>query len=222
MITNLFSIFDPSTSTMSSTWLMLAAPIIMLRQKSNKKSNQERLSKNLVVSTLEKEISHSTGKPKKGLTKINLRIFMLIATLNTSAIYPIVFSTTSHLTVNLTISLILWARLIIIGWTKNTKNILAHIVPQGTPNALINFMVLIEITRNLIRPITLCVRLTANIVAGHLLLSLLGGFILTINKPIILIITPAPIILCILETAVAFIQAYVFITLITLYSTEIH
>jgi F-type H+-transporting ATPase subunit a len=94
-------------------------------------------------------------------------------------------------------------------------------VPQGTPIALMSFMVLIELTRSLIRPITLCVRLTANMIAGHLLMTLLGNAI--INLPFICSLTflIAPLILTILETAVAVIQAYVFITLVTLYVTEI-
>jgi len=84
-----------------------------------------------------------------------------------------------------------------------------------------NFMVLIELVRNLIRPITLCVRLTANMIAGHLLMSLLGGALIKVSLHSSLIMISAPIVLRILEGAVAFIQSYVFITLITLYTAEI-
>jgi len=52
---------------------------------------------------------------------------------------------------------------------------LAHLVPMGTPSVLIPLIVIIEITRNLIRPIALAVRLTANLIAGHLLIALLGN-----------------------------------------------
>jgi F-type H+-transporting ATPase subunit a len=107
------------------------------------------------------------------------------------------------------------------GWVKNTNHILAHLVPQGTPGALINFMVLIELVSNLIRPITLCVRLTANIIAGHLLISLLGNALVRISLTGTAFLLIIPIMLTILEAAVACIQAYVFITLITLYTTEI-
>lgn len=82
-------------------------------------------------------------------------------------------------------------------------------------------MVLIELVRNIIRPITLCVRLTANLIAGHLLLSLLGNALTRINFGLRIFSLPAPLILTILEAAVACIQAYVFITLITLYTTEV-
>jgi F-type H+-transporting ATPase subunit a len=108
----------------------------------------------------------------------------------------------------------------IFGWVNNTNHILSHLVPQGTPNALIIFIVIIELVRNLIRPVTLCVRLTANLIAGHLLITLLGNFIIRINVTLIPVIILAPIVLTTLESAVAFIQSYVFVTLITLYRSE--
>ena len=61
------------------------------------------------------------------------------------------------------------------AWIKETTNALAHLVPLGTPAPLMPFMVVIEVIRNLIRPITLSVRLAANMIAGHLLLTLLGA-----------------------------------------------
>ena len=61
------------------------------------------------------------------------------------------------------------------GGVKAPNSMMAHLVPLGTPVALIPFMVLIELVRNFIRPLTLSVRLAANIVAGHLLLTLLGN-----------------------------------------------
>lgn len=98
---------------------------------------------------------------------------------------------------------------------------LAHFVPQGTPGALMPFMVLIERVRGLIRPMTLAVRLAANMIAGHLLLVLLGGAI-SIFSPLGLVsAVVAQIALVVLETAVACIQAYVFAVLITLYAREI-
>jgi len=99
--------------------------------------------------------------------------------------------------------------------------ILSHLVPQGTPNALIIFIVLIELVRNLIRPITLSVRLTANLIAGHLLISLLGGAIIRVTAFTGVFFIVIPLLLTVLELAVACIQAYVFITLITLYTTEV-
>ncbi len=94
-------------------------------------------------------------------------------------------------------------------------------MPQGTPSPLIIFIVIIELVRNIIRPITLCVRLTANLIAGHLLISLIGNALCSLNSTIAHLSLPLPLTLTILESAVACIQAYVFITLITLYTTEV-
>lgn len=81
-------------------------------------------------------------------------------------------------------------------------------------------MVLIELVRNVIRPITLSVRLAANIIAGHLLLSLLETQLATSSWILLPIIGVAQYLLLILESAVAYIQAYVFSVLTTLYASE--
>ncbi len=101
-------------------------------------------------------------------------------------------------------------------------NVLAHLVPNGTPYPLTPFIVLIEITRRLIRPLTLAVRLAANIVAGHLLLTLLRS---QASNPLLLVsllVISALILLSILEAAVALIQAYVFRVLSSLYINEVN
>jgi len=94
-------------------------------------------------------------------------------------------------------------------------------VPQRTPTALIPFIVLIESIRNVIRPITLSVRLIANIVAGHLLITLLGNQTAAAANFILLGLLITQIILLTLERAVAIIQSYVFAVLTTLYSREV-
>lgn len=97
--------------------------------------------------------------------------------------------------------------------------IAAHIVPYGTPGALLVFMVLIERVRNLIRPLTLAVRLGANIIAGHLLLSLVGGAVrgVVFGSAVYFVL----LLLIVLEMAVAVIQGYVFVTLMVLYFSEV-
>lgn len=110
----------------------------------------------------------------------------------------------------------------LLGITQTPQNILAHLVPLGTPNALIPFMVIIEIVRSIIRPLTLRVRLAANIIAGHLLLTLLGNQGPLANSAVLPLILTALIALAVLECAVAIIQAYVFRVLSTLYVEEVN
>lgn len=100
-------------------------------------------------------------------------------------------------------------------------SLIAHLVPEGTPYVLMPFIVLIERVSILIRPITLSVRLGANIIAGHLLLALIGGVanITKISSIVGAFVGLTP--LLVLESAVAIIQAYVLTVLVTLYIMEV-
>lgn len=95
-------------------------------------------------------------------------------------------------------------------------------MPQGTPAVLIPFIVCIETISNVIRPGTLAVRLTANIIAGHLLLTLIGNTGNSLSLIIINFLIIGQIALLILESAVSIIQSYVFAVLSTLYSSEVN
>jgi len=88
-------------------------------------------------------------------------------------------------------------------------------VPTGTPIALSQFITLIERVSQIIRPITLSVRLAANITAGHILIALSRASVIILNHIRLILI-----VLLILEIAVAFIQRYVFVVLITIYLRE--
>ena len=94
-------------------------------------------------------------------------------------------------------------------------------MPRGTPVALMPVIVIIETVRNIIRPGTLSIRLAANIVAGHLLLTLLGSQGPNVAGITIFILIFSLILLLCLELAVACIQAYVFTILRSLYLNEL-
>lgn len=221
MITNLFSIFDPSRASLNLNWIILMVPPIVTSI-SIKKSSKA-LSIILIVKTLiTKELKSMIRKREESTSNSKIfSLFLVIAILNRTSLLPFNFTITSQISFNLPIALSLWIRYLILGWSKKCKNILAHLVPIGTPNLLLPVIVLIEATRQIIRPITLSVRLTANIVAGHLLISLLGEFSLKSSINFI-VSTPIIITLSFLEICVSIIQAYVLITLLTLYSTEIN
>jgi F-type H+-transporting ATPase subunit a len=101
------------------------------------------------------------------------------------------------------------------------NNIIAHLVPLGTPGALMPIIVLIESIRSVIRPFTLAIRLAANMIAGHLLLTLLGGQGQLGLRLVFLGVMVALVLLLILECAVACIQSYVFTILSSLYLREL-
>lgn len=220
MITNIFSIFDPSSSYYRINWFIIIIPMLIILKNKNKISNKKnKLISNLIVFIYREVKQLIKEKNKKSSANLMLILFIVIITINTTAIMPYVFANTAHLSISLTVSLTIWISTIIYGWKNSFKIIIAHITPIGTPINLINFIVIIEIISNIIRPITLSVRLSANILAGHLLLLLLSNFSIirfTFTRLSALFI----FILALLEIIVAFVQAYVLITLISLYHNE--
>lgn len=218
MIINLFSTFDPCTGNLSLNWLRTILFIILIPNRFWIKNNKTKILLINIIMLLTKEINRLTRN--KRVPIIIIPIFILILNNNLIGLLPYIFTSSSHLVFSISMAIPLWISLMIFGWSKKTNLIFAHLVPVGTPRILIPFMVIIETTRNIIRPGSLSVRLSANIIAGHLLISLLGNT--SCKSSIIISATIIVFILLILfETAVAIIQSYVFITLSTLYSREI-
>merc|ERR550539_240687 len=130
---------------------------------------------------------------------------------------PYIFTSSSHISFTLTLAMPIRLGRIVFSIKNQYNNLFAHLVPRGTPVALMPVIVIIETVRNVIRPGTLSIRLAANIVAGHLLLTLLGS-----QGPNVVGITIFILILLLcLELAVACIQAYVFTILRSLYLNEL-
>lgn len=175
-----------------------------------------------VIQTLHKEFKALLTSSHVGTSILFVSLFSLIVFNNFLGLLPYVFTRSRHIVITLSLSLPLWITLIVFGWLNHTQHIFAHLVPQGTPFVLIPFMVIIETIRNVIRPGTLAVRLAANIIAGHLLLTLLGNTGPSLSLSILSILIFSQILLLILESAVAIIQSYVFAVLSTLYTREIN
>lgn len=150
-----------------------------------------------------------------------IRLFIIIIINNFIGIFNYIFTGTSHLSLNLSLSLLLWFSIMLYGWINFYNHIFIHLVPSGTPFVLIPFIVIIESISNLIRPITLSVRLRANIIAGHLLITLISSTGNNLNIFFLLFILLSQRILIVLELRVSIIQAYVFSVLRTLYRSEI-
>lgn len=225
MITNLFSIFDPSTNfIIPLNWIRTFIGLIFVPYSFWLIPNRFYFFWNFILIKLHNEFKILLGNQSNnnGSTFIFISIFTFILFNNFLGLFPYIFTRTSHLTLSISISLPLWLRFIFYGWINNTNHIFIHIIPQGTPSILMPFIVLIETISNIIRPRTLAVRLTANIIAGHLLITLLSGTRQYINIYIITILIIAQILLLILESAVAIIQSYVIAILSTLYSREVN
>lgn len=225
MITNLFSIFDPSTNifNLSLNWLSTFLGLLIIPAMYWFIPSRYHVVWNSILLTLHKEFKTLLGPAgHNGRTFMFISLFAIIIFNNFLGLFPYIFTRTSHLTFTLALALPLWLSFIIYGWLNHTQHIFAHLVPQGTPAVLIPFMVCIETISNIIRPGTLAVRLAANIIAGHLLLTLLGNTGPSLIFSILSLLIVAQIALLVLESAVAIIQSYVFAVLRTLYSSEVN
>nr|YP_010352999.1 ATP synthase F0 subunit 6 [Archispirostreptus gigas]UOF70482.1 ATP synthase F0 subunit 6 [Archispirostreptus gigas] len=223
MMTNLFSIFDPSTQILNIKLNWVSVMLIFITMPMLYWLNPTRNTTifNLMSSTLKKEFATLLGPTNfAGSTMMLLGLFLLILINNSMGLFPYIFTATSHPMLTITLALPMWVALILYGWINHTIHMLAHLVPQGTPPALTVFMVCIESISNLIRPLTLSVRLAANMIAGHLLMTLLGNQGPTSPFTIFPFVVMTQIALITLESAVAMIQAYVFAVLTTLYISE--
>jgi F-type H+-transporting ATPase subunit a len=225
MITNLFSVFDPSRSifNLSLNWLSTFLGVSLLPFIYWFIPSRYSILWIKITNTLHKEFKTLLGPTSHpGSTFIFISIFTIILFNNFLGLFPYVFTSSRHLVFTLALALPLWLRFIIYGWINHTQHIFAHLVPQGTPAILIPFIVCIETIRNIIRPGTLAVRLAANIIAGHLLITLLGNTGPSLTLILLSFLLLGQIALLILESAVAIIQSYVFAVLRTLYSSEVN
>nr|YP_011002156.1 ATP synthase F0 subunit 6 [Profenusa thomsoni]WPN89808.1 ATP synthase F0 subunit 6 [Profenusa thomsoni] len=225
MMMNLFSIFDPTSSmfNLSLNWLSTLLGLLFLPN--TYWLIMPRI--NMLFLNLSKYIHNELKillgtKSNKGSTLIFFSLFLMILMNNFLGLFPYIFTSTSHLTLTLSLAMPLWLSFIMFGWMNNTNHMFAHLVPQNTPGLLMPFMVLIESISNMIRAITLSVRLTANMIAGHLLVTLLSSTGISMNLSMTLFLILIQMLLLTLESAVAIIQSYVFMVLSSLYSSEVN
>nr|AAG52656.1 ATP synthase 6 [Heterodoxus macropus] len=156
--------------------------------------------------------------------KVNFQIssiFFLILVFNILGIFCFTFSVTSHLVINLSLGFSIWVGTLLYSSIYKLSDFLAHLTPMGCPMVLVPFMVVIEFISMMIRPITLSLRLMANMLAGHMILSLIStGVSLMLS-----LFIPSGMLLLLgfylFEIGVAIIQAYVFSILLSLYWEEV-
>nr|ACC78344.1 adenosine triphosphatase 6 [Laniarius barbarus barbarus] len=151
----------------------------------------------------------------------SLMIFLLLT--NLLGLLPYTFTPTTQLSMNLALAFPLWLATLLTGLRNQPSISLGHLLPEGTPTPLIPALIIIETISLLIRPLALGVRLTANLTAGHLLIQLISTATMALmpTLPAVSILTLLILLLLtILEVAVAMIQAYVFVLLLSLYLQE--
>lgn len=220
LIINLFEIFDPSTrNNLSINWLFIILPIIIFPRIFWLIQSRIIFIIKTLINFIYNEFKVVSKSKYQSNIIIFIRLILYIIITNIFRLIPYVFTLTRHLLLNIILSLTLWFRFLIYLIYNNYIIFLNHLVPLNSPVFLINFIVIIELIRLIIRPWTLSIRLSANLISGHLILTLLGIFIRNFISilPINLIIQN---ILLTLEIFISIIQSYVFSILLILYFSE--
>lgn len=221
---NLFDVIDISF-TNSSLFLLLATIIglFLLIWPLRKKyiiPNKWQMFSELVYDFIKDMVVDVIGKKGLKFLPLVLSLFLFIFLCNFLGLLPYSFTVTSHLIITLSLGLIVFLSILFYGFYKHKFKFLGILLPSGTPIFIAPLMVVIELFSFLARPITLALRLAANMTAGHILLKVLAGFIPSLG----FILGWAPLILIILfigfEAFVAILQAYIFATLSCVYLND--
>ncbi len=146
-------------------------------------------------------------------------LFMFILFCNAFGLLPYSFTVTSHIVVTFAMAATIFAGVTVIGMVKHGFRFLTFFIPKGVPAYMMPLLVPIEILSYLARPVTLSLRLFANMMAGHTMLKVFAGFVVALGvfgvAPLIVIIA-----LYSLEVIVAVLQAYVFTIITCLYLSD--
>nr|UBD07295.1 ATP synthase F0 subunit 6 [Synapturanus sp. INPA-H29574] len=224
MTMNLFDQFSsPSIIHIPLIYIAMIMPWLLFPTPSNRwLQNRLLTSQRWLIKHFLKQILppiNTTGH-KWALPLTSLLLFLV--GMNLLGLLPYTFTPTTQLSMNLAIAFPFWLATVIIGFKNQTTKSIAHLLPEGTPTPLIPPLIIIETISLLIRPLTLSVRLTANMTAGHLLIQLASmASMALISSPLMApLALIALLLLTTLEIAVAIIQAYVFVLLLSLYLQE--
>ena len=177
------------------------------------------------IAGIVKDVNHDDGKP---FVPLVFTLFSMIFVANIIGMVPWFFTTTSHIAVTGALALFTIGLVIVIGVWKNGFKFLKIFVPSGVPLYILWFVAIIEVFSFLSRPLSLAMRLFANMLAGHVALKIFAGFIPTLaaSLPIIgiamggALVLPLVVGITALEFLVAFLQAYVFAILTCVYLND--
>jgi F-type H+-transporting ATPase subunit a len=153
-------------------------------------------------------------------------LFMFVFTANMLGMIPGFFTVTSHIIVTFALAILVIGTVVVYGLVKHGTHFLGLFVPSGVPGWLLPFIVVIEVISFISRPISLSLRLFANMLAGHIALKVFGGFVVSLGAAGVgyAILAPLPLLMAValtaLEFLVAALQAYVFTVLTCIYLND--
>nr|YP_009739236.1 ATP synthase F0 subunit 6 [Ailia coila]QIC20055.1 ATP synthase F0 subunit 6 [Ailia coila] len=225
MALNLFDQFmSPTYLGIPLIAIALTLPWILIPSSPNRYQNNRLVSlQSWFIKTFTQQLLTPLNQGGHKWAMILTSLMMFILTLNILGLLPYTFTPTTQLSLNMGLAVPLWLATVIIGLRNQPTAALGHLLPEGTPTPLIPVLIIIETISLFIRPLALGVRLTANLTAGHLLIQLISTATITLLPTMTTVATLTAILLALLtllEIAVAIIQAYVFVLLLSLYLQE--
>nr|QTT61281.1 ATP synthase F0 subunit 6 [Tritia grana] len=228
MLVDIFSSFDDNNQVFMSLyvlmWIFSLITIVLFSSSYWVMSPRWLSIVSIFKDTASSQVFRSFGINMGGFVNVVTGLFLFLILMNMSGLVPYVFSPTSHLAVSLSLGLPLWLTLIVSAVFYNPSSVVAGLLPMGAPAPLNPFLVIIETVSIMVRPITLSVRLTANMSAGHIVLTLIGNYLTAsfFMSSIfsMLLLLSIQVLYTIFEFGISLIQAYIFCLLITLYSDE--
>lgn len=186
-------------------------------------SNRNLTLQNWFLNRLTHQLFLPVNLPGHKWSALLASLIIFLITLNLLGLLPYTFTPTTQLSLNIALATPVWLATVLVGFRNQPTHSFAHLLPEGTPSFLTPVLIIIETISLFIRPLALGVRLTANLTAGHLLIQLIAtaAFVLLPMIPAVaVLITALLYLLTLLEIAVAIIQAYVFVLLLSLYLQE--
>ncbi len=174
----------------------------------------------LFYNFIAKMIRDTAGSKAKPYFPFIFSLFMFVLFCNMLGMLPYSFTVTSHIIVTLIMAMFIFIAVTIIGFLKHGFGYLKLFVPSGVPVILLPLITVIEIISYLSRPVSLSVRLFANMMAGHTMLKVFGGFVISLGVLGGWLPLSFSVALTGLEILVAFLQAYVFAILTCIYLND--
>ena len=165
-------------------------------------------------------IINSAGKEGMKYFSFIFTLFLFVLFCNVLGMIPTGFTVTSHIAITFLLAIVVFIYMNIIAFSKHGIKYCKMFLPKGTPWWLAPLMIFIELFAYLSRPISLSVRLAANMMAGHTMLKIIAGFVLKMH--IILALFPFlfVVVLTGFEIFVALLQAYIFTILTCIYLND--
>jgi len=167
-----------------------------------------------------KMINDTAGSNAKPFFPFIFTLFMFVLFCNMVGMLPYSFTVTSHIIVTFVLAAFVFIGVTIIGFLKHGIKYLELFVPKGVPIVLLPLIIVIEIISYLSRPVSLSVRLFANMMAGHTMMKVFGGFVISLGLLGGWLPLGFSVALTGLEILVAFLQAYVFAILTCIYLND--